>query len=226
MRILPTLLLTISLGLIFCYTKAGAQVASDTIKRLVVDDYPVTNEMFLEQAPGNLNLKKTSGQTISFDQAWFSNDSLHQTLVFTLATDYHRMITYHFYNNYTPTEIIIGMEFSTTDGELASEKQSLQDFGGFLNQSTTISAFYFISDKGFQLGDAKQKALHVYGNPDTTTMTNGIEKLKWEFIGDAFYEGKPDLQGKPLAKESFGYHVTMYFREGRLIGQILFNDIP
>jgi len=53
-----------------------------------------------------------------------------------------------------------------------------------------------------------------------------MEELEWNFIGDVFYDGKSDLHGKPLAKDSFGHHVIMYFKKSRLIGLILYNDIP
>lgn len=65
---------------------------SDTIKRFVVDDYPVTNEMLIDKTSNNSSYKKQSGQTYSYDKAWFGNDTLKQTLVFELYTDYHRMV--------------------------------------------------------------------------------------------------------------------------------------
>lgn len=72
---------------------------SDTIKRFVVDDYPVTNEMLVDKTSNNSSYKKQSGQTYSYDKAWFGNDTLKQTLVFEHYTDYHRMVIYHFYTN-------------------------------------------------------------------------------------------------------------------------------
>ena len=199
---------------------------SDTIKKIVVDDYPVTNTMLADKTSNNSSYKKQSGQTYSYDKAWFSNDTLKQTLVFELYTDYHRMVTYHFYNNDIPKDLIIRMELHIDGGELASEKQKLNDFSGFLKQTTKINSTYFITDKSFRLGDTKQKAIDNYGKPDKSSMSNGIEKLEWDFIGDEFYDGKTDLKGKPLAKDSFGHQIVMYFKNGKLIGQILHNDIP
>ena len=201
-------------------------VISDTIKRLVVDDYPVTNEMLADKTSNNSSYKKQSGQIFSYDKAWFSNDTLKQTLVFELYTDYHRIVTYHFYSNNIPTDLINRMELHIDGGELASEKQKLKDFSGFLKQTTKINSTNFITDKGFRLGDTKQKAIDNYGKPDKQSMSNGIEKIEWEFIGDTFYDGKTDLKSKPLAKDSFGHQVIMYFKNGKLIGQILHNDIP
>ena len=201
-------------------------VISDTIKRFVVDDYPILNEMLAEKTSNNSSHNKQSGQTYSYGMAWFSNDTLKQTLVFELYTDYHRMVTYHFYNNDIPTDLINRMELHIDGGELASEKQKLKDFNGFLKQTTKINSTYFITDKGFRLGDTKQKAIDVYGKPDKQSLNVGVEKLEWEFVGDTFYDGKTDLKGKPLAKDSFGHQIVMYFKNGKLIGQILHNDIP
>ncbi len=199
---------------------------SDSIINFAVDDFPVTNGMLADKTSNNSSYKKQSGLTSSYDKAWFSNDTLKQTLVFELYTDYHRMLTYHFYNDDIPTDLINRMELHIDGGELASEKQKLKDFSGFLTQSTKINSAYFITDKGFRLGDSMQKAINIYGSPDKTSMTNGIEKFEWNFVRDIFYDGKTDLTGKPLAKDSFGHQIVMYFKNGKLIGQILHNDIP
>jgi hypothetical protein len=201
-------------------------VISDTIKRLVVDDYPVTNEMIVGKTSNNSSYKRQSGQIFSYNKAWFSNDTLKQTLVFELYTDYHRMVTYHFYSNDIPTDLINRMELHIDGGELASEKEKLKNFKGFLKQTIKINSSYFTTSKGFKLGKTKQVVIDIYGKPDKQSINFGVEKLEWEFIGDTFYDGKTDLKGKPLAKDSIGHQVVMYFRNGKLIGQILYNDIP
>lgn len=209
--------------------KPGQQSAvgiSDTIKKFVVDDYPITNTMLADKTSNNSSYKKQSGLIYAYDKAWFSNDSLKQILVFELYTDYHRMVTYHFYNNNIPNDLIYRMELHIDGGELASEKQKLNDFSGFLKQTAKINSTYFITDKGFRLGDTKQKGIDNYGKPDKSSLSNGIERLEWNFIGDEVYDKKTDLKGKPLAKDSFGHQIVMYFKNGKLIGQILYNDIP
>jgi len=118
------------------------------------------------------------------------------------------------------------MELDTESGEVASEKQKRKDFDVFLKQTTKISSAYFTSDKGFKLGNKKQKANDIYCTPDKQSMNIGVEKLEWEFIGDTFYDGKTVLKGKTLEKDSFGDRIVMYFKNGKLIGQILHNDIP
>lgn len=203
-----------------------ATVISDTVKRFVVDDYSVTNAMLVDKKSNNSSYKKQSGKIYSFDKAWFTNDTLNQTIVFELYTDYHRLVTYHFYNNDIPAELIDRMELHVNGGGIATKSQKLQDFHGFLNQATKIDSSYFVTNKGFRLGDTKQKATESLGNPDKQLMNGGVEKLEWAFIGDELYDGKSDLKGKPLAKDSFGHQIVMYFKDGKLVGLILYNDIP
>ena len=199
---------------------------SDTLKSFVVDDFPVTNKMLSDNTSNNSSNKKQSGKTYSYGKAWFGNDSINQTILFDLYTDYHRMTTFLFYNNDIPIDLINRMELHIDNGEIAPLKQKVQDLGGFLKQSTKINSTFFTSYKGFKLGVTKQLAIGIYGEPDTKSMSDGIEKYEWDFTGDLFYDGKTDLKGKTLAKDSFGNNVIMYFRNGKLIGQILFNDIP
>ncbi len=186
---------------------------SDTIKRFTVDDYPVTNAMLAD--------KKNP-----YGEVWFGNDTLKQILYFELYTDYHRMVTYHFYSNDIPTELLNEIKLHVDDEVLATEKQKLKYFTILLGQITNINSKYFITDKGFRLGDTKEKAIEMYGNPDITSLNNGIEKFEWKFIGDIFYDGKTELNGKPVAESNFGHQIEMYFRNGKLIAQILINDIP
>jgi len=195
--------------------------SSDTISKLAVDDYPVTNEMLAPNARS-----RKSGEISDGEGAWFSNDTLKQTLVFFLYTDYHRLVTYHFLNNDIPIGIIQRMELHTADGELASDKLKQKYFKGFLTQTTKIGRSYFKTNKRFKLGDNKEKALKVYGKPDKTTIVNGVEKYEWDFVGDISYDSKTKLKRNILAEDSFGHQITMFFRSNKLIGLIFHNDIP
>ena len=177
---------------------------NDTIPKFVVDNYPVSDEML---AP-NAHFRK-SEEISDGEGAWFSNDTLKQTLVFVLYTDYHRMVTYHFLNSDIPAGIINRIELHTSDGELASDKLKQKYFKGFLTQTTKIGRYYFKTSKGFKLGDSKEKAIKVYGKADKTKIENGIEKYEWDLIGDAFYDGKTKLKGNILAENSFGHQTTM-----------------
>ncbi len=131
---------------------------SDTIEKFEVDDFPITNEMLANKTSKYSSYKKQSGQTFSFDKVWFRNDTLKQFLVFELYTDYHRLVTYHFLENEIPNDLINIMELHVDGGKLATYNQKSKDFKGFLKQATKINSYYFISDKGFRLGDKKTKS--------------------------------------------------------------------
>ena len=206
---------------IVCLLGNGQTYSFDTIPTLVVDDYPVTNEILGPNAHS-----RTSGEISDGEGAWFSNDILKQTLVFVLYTDYHRLVTYHFLNNDIPIGIIQRMELHTAGGELASDRIKQKYFKGFLAQTTKIARSYFKTNKGFKIGDSKEKALKVYGKPDKTTIENGVEKYEWGFAGDILYDSKTKLKRNILAKDSFGHQITMFFRSNKLIGLIFHNDIP
>lgn len=195
----------------------------DSIKRFIVDDYPVTDEMF-GYVDNAREIK--SGPIRSLDKAWFSNDTLSQTLVFELYTDYHRMVTFHFFNNSIPKEIIERIELHTDQGEIASEKQKEFFLKGFLNAAKRINRSYFTTNKNIKLGDKKVNALKIYGKPDKISKSGNVETYEWNLTGDLLYDGKANLMGKPLAKHNYGHQVLMFFENDKLMGTILFNDIP
>lgn len=212
--------------------------SSDSVITFNVDDYPVTDKMFMKLSKNNDSLKMKSGPVFSLDKVWFTNDTLHQTLVFELYTDNFRLEIYHFDNSDIPEGIIKHMELDISKSkydnvfELASYEQKKDYLNGFIRQSEKINQKYFITDKGFKLNDLKDKAIKIYGKPDHTKIDNGIEVCEWDFYGDYVLSDdytdtkKIDLHGKPLAKNSFGNQVIMYFRNNKLIGIILHNDIP
>ncbi len=193
----------------------------DSLNMFSVDDYPITNDMFI----GNYD-KIVSGDLLVYDQVWFSNDILEQTLIFELYTDYHRIATYHFLNTDTPKDLIRQLSFQDNKGNSVTELQIKNDFIGFLNQAIKIDKEYFISNKKFQFGDNKEKAIKIYGKPDVINSENGMLILKWSFDGDYLFDELLNVKKKQIAKESFGHEITMYFKQNKLIGQILFNDIP
>jgi len=202
---------------------------SNRITKIIPDDYPVKDSMF----QGNYG-QLVSGEITSLDQAWFTNDTLKQTLVFDLYTDYHRLEIYHFYNDNIPLELIDEMELYVSKGQFnnifdtATAQQKHSFFKGFLSSGKKISQSYFTTLKGFRLGDKKEKALGIYGNPDKYSISKGIEKCEWKFEGDyRALESKTKIKtSKPLAKDSWGFYVKMFFSSNRLMAMILSNDIP
>jgi len=220
-RLLTIVLFTLLIG-------NGALGQSDGLT-MIPDDYPVTDSMF----KGNYD-KIISGEITSLDKAWFTNDTLKQTLVFELYTDYHRLEIYHFYNNDIPEELINKIELYVSKGKFnnifdtATRKQKQTFFSGFLSSGKKIDQKYFTTYKGFKLGDNQEKAITIYGTPDKHSTFKNIEKYEWTFTGDyALKESKTNVKtNKPLAKNSWGFEVIMFFRKDKLIDMILSNDIP
>ena len=203
----------------------------DTIKTFIVDDYPVTNQMFGWDTNQNGRAIK-SGLIYSGDKVWFTNCKLKKTLVFELYTDYHRLAIFHFANNDIPTGLIQRMELHTSETQyqneygVADEEVKNKYFKGLLKYATGIDEKYFTTDKGFKLGHDKQKVLDTYGTPDSTARIGNVEMYEWDIIGDAFLNEKPDLKGKPVAEDSFGHQAIMFFNNNKLIGIVFHNDIP
>lgn len=197
----------------------------DSIKRFVVDDYPVPDSLLYLNAGDDRRIKV--GEIFSVDKAWLRNDSLDQTLVFEMYTDGFRNIIFHFLNNDIPDQLIDRVELHVESGDTATFKQQKTAFKGFIKKAAAISnGRYFITNKGIKLGDDMQKALDTYGRPHQLTRAGDIEILDWEYIGDQIYNGEQDLRGRPLAKDSYGHQVRMFFRNKKLIAYILHNDIP
>lgn len=206
-------------------TLADTKSFLDTFRRFVIDDYPVPPEML----KCNDNFSKCEikyNGIISIDKVWFTNDSLKQSLVFEMYTDGFRVSIFHFSNNHIPVELIKSMELHKDGGDLATDNEKLEKFKGFLSFSRKLNSNYFKSIKGFKLFDPKEKILKAYGKPDSIKFKNGLEEYEWNFIGDLLYDGKEKLRGKPMARDNYGHRAIMYFKNNRLSGLILSNDIP
>jgi hypothetical protein len=199
---------------------------TDSIKRIIVDDYPVTDEMLDDKKTDNSSYLRKSGEVQSREKFWFTNNTLGQTLVFELYTDKHRLLTYHFLNNKIPNELIDILELHTTEGDIAPFTIKKKSLPGFIKTAININTSFFITNKGIKLGDSKKKVLMIYGKPDIDSSGGNIECLVWSYTGDILYDGKVDLEGKPLAKDNYGHQAIMYFEKNTLIGIILHNEIP
>lgn len=191
----------------------------DSIPSFNVDNYPITNAMFKS---ANFLEKPV----LSFDGLWFSHRN--QTIAIALYTDYYRYAIFHFENKNIPPDLIDQMELHKPppDSDTANLNLKKNLFLEVFPKINKVDSSYFRTNKGFQLGDPKSKALEIYGPPDLQKMNQGTEILYWEFIGDTFYDVKNDLKGKPLARNSFGHQIRMYFKNEKLIGLFLHNDIP
>lgn len=191
----------------------------DAIPSFTVDDYPVTNAMFKIA-------KYPEEPVLSFDGLWFSSGN--QTLAIALYTDYYRYAIFHFRNDFVPTDLIdkMGLHKPPPDNDIADLNLKIELFKSVFPKLNEVDSSYLISNKGFRLGDLKMKAINEYGQADLVKYDGIVEIVSWEFIGDTFYDGKQELNGKPLAKNSFGHQLKMYFKNEKLIGMFLHNDIP
>ncbi|GAA4341444.1 hypothetical protein [Flaviaesturariibacter amylovorans] len=206
--------------------EAAQAPPADSIRHFTPDNYPVTNGMLDDTSSNNSSYPRRSGALHSSDKAWFANDSLGQALVFELYTDKHRLATYHFYSTDMPEGLLRSLELHNADNDLAPLPEKRASLPGFIKGALRIGAEYFVSDKGFRLGDDKQKFIKVYDTPDSIAREGALDVLHWRFEGDALYDGKTELRGRPLAKDSYGHQVTAYFRNDKLVGLLLYNDIP
>ena len=188
------------------------------------DSYPITWHMIRDNPK---SMKIDACYTI--DQSWFWNDELNETLIFDLATDYHRFLTFHFNNSRIPHPILQRLNIYTTDGKSAyvSVTDSVKKVmtPAFIEKSSKVSTEYFISSKGHELGESEKKGIDLYGKPDFVDEMNHYRILKWEYDGDPKYLEREAMDGK-YALDSFGYSITMIYENGKLVGRIIFDDIP
>lgn len=195
---------------------------SSFVKTYIVDDYPIDVEMFRSDYKDAMNKIKID-KLISIEQIWYTNKK--ESLVFNLATDFHKFYIYHFNNKEIPNDFYNYLKLHTEKGEIASNDSVKKHISSFIDKATLIDSHYFRSKKGFELGSSKERAVATYGNGFTYEKKDSIEKLEWEFEGDDF--SKTDIKTPKIkAKNSFGNTITMYFRNDELIAMVLFNDIP
>ena len=211
---------------------------SESGAQIKVDDYPVTDNMFkVEFASRPLKI----GQAISQEYWWFKNDSSNESLVFNLAADLFRYKIFHFKNNDIPLDLIHEIDLQRIYPKKGyirlHDSVKARFLPMFIDQATYISSQYFTSQKGIKLGMNRQKAEVIYGVPDTMFTSNDYKILRWNFAPDPKFNNwkytadpksdklKP-VQQSLYAENSFGYNVTMYFKDEELVGMILVNDIP
>ena len=191
------------------------------LNTFIVDDYPITENM-LKKRKSEI---KINGLATS-DQVWFTNKNLNQTIIIYIYTDYHRVRISHFKNDEILKQVIEGLEFNTENGGLATFQQKEKSINSFIEKANEIPSKYFYSDKGMHIGTKKSWAIHIYGNPHKYQKINNYEIFIWEFVGDITINKHITIKNKVFAKNSFGHQITMIFKNGKLIGHILYNAIP
>lgn len=191
----------------------------------VVDDYPITDDMLSDSAYSHFLI---SGNLKVFDQAWFSNDSLGQLIVISLATDYYHMDISHFYTRDIMSLLdYLNLSFVNKADNIATKKEIEKDWHGFVKQAKKAGSEYFTTNKGVTLGDSLHKIMNIYGLPDSTSIKNDITRYQWTYNGiDPEFWDTTIPKSRPLAKESIGHSIVMLFKNDKLIAQILHNEIP
>jgi hypothetical protein len=187
----------------------------DMLGRFVAEDYPITNDMLRDAS-------KKQDYIV-----WFCNDTLNQTIGMELYTDYHRLSIVCFRNDAVPDDLLkrsyLFANASDTVFSIAQKMKKVQDI---VKKAERINSSFFTTNKGFVLGAGKQKAIDCYGTPDKQSLVDGVEIWDWKFAGDIAYDDRVDLKRKPVAMDSFGQEITMYFKKGKLVGQIIENTAP
>jgi hypothetical protein len=197
---------------------------SSLSQRIIIpDDFKVTDSML---ATGiNQDAREIKfGSVTSLDMVWFGNRSLNQTLIVQLYTDDFRNAIYLLKNDDIPGDLLSKIEFVNDDGDRAPIAAIKNHIAEFVKASKQIAKHFFVSQKGFRIGEDTTRAFLIYGLPAKKTTKGNLVKYQWDFPGENSGESKNKKQA--MAKESFGYQVTIFFRNGLLTGLILHNDIP
>ena len=188
-------------------------------KPYVADNFPVSDKMF---GKARANRPVITPHLRSENTAWFTNDSLKQTLMFILSSDNDRLYTAGFDNNNLPDEFILRNDLSDENNYHSSGEHSLQYFSEFFNKAKKIDSKYFTSNMGFKIGDVKEKAIDRYGKPDSIKTADGFEKYYWNPV--AAQVTKQHVPEKDLIiideKKQF---IEMYFKNNKLVVLIFDN---
>lgn len=192
---------------------------------IIPDDYPVSNKM-LKDFHGEKNVDGV----YSFSKAWFKNNDLKEALIIDLYTDYHRLAIYHCKTDFLLNDLIKNVELhsevNNNSYDLADEDKKLQVFKTFFDKAQQIDKSYFTTKQGLKLGLDKNVILKKYSKPDSISTIDNIEKIEWNYKGDYYLEETGESPTGIIAKDSFGYQMIMYFKNDKLVGLIIKNDIP
>jgi hypothetical protein len=191
------------------------------------DYYPISNDMLKNESK-----IKYINNILTIDQAWFRNDSLNEILVIDLYTDYMRLRNVHFKKEYLIKEVSKIIKLNIATGkyrnifEYAGDSLNIKYLPLFANKARRVSSKYFITSKKFKLGLSSSKIIDLYGSHYSQSNSNEYNILRWHFIGDQVVNSLKDKTGYPIAKNSFGYDITIYFIKDKSVIAIFENVIP
>jgi len=191
----------------------------ELVKPFFADNYPVTEKMF---GKPTANRPVITAHLRSENTAWFTNDSLKQTLMFVLFSDNSRIVTACFDNGNAPSEVFSNMDLSDNKNYPASKEDRLLYFKEFFMSAKKIDDKFFTSNMGFKIGDLKAKAIKRYGKPDSIKTVEGFEKYYWNPAGAQITRQNVPEKDLLLIDEKKQF-ITMYFKNNKLATMILDN---
>ena len=193
---------------------------SDSVKTFVPDDFPVTNEMFHKYSD-----ERDADDKLFMDKVWFSNDSSGNMLAYRLYTDNFRVSAILFSKNDVPAELLKEADLNNRVGSNSGTATTLMNLETSMKNAIKIKSSFFVTNKGFKLGDSKEKVFDYYGKPDRMIAAHGLESCSWNFVGDKFYEPGMDDFNRPIAINSYGYKMKFLFRKDKVVAILFFNEI-
>jgi len=189
-------------------------------KYIIPDDYPITNEMLRKYYNDH------AYSVFSTSEIWFKNSTSHEILIFGLYTDLFRTSIVHCRSDFLLSYLIKNLEYYDGARIKIRDESKNHKFIKMYKSSNEINQQYFKTNQGIVLGINKVEVIKKYGVPNSESNQNNYEILKWNFHGDGFSSNSNKDSKEKIAKDSFGYHITMYFTKGELVGLIFNNDIP
>lgn len=153
-------------------------------------------------------------KNISVDRTvWFTNDTLRETLVYEIFRKDRKLFIYHFMNKFLPEAMLNQMVFFDTAAQTyATLEQKQAAIPELVKQAQRLPASFFSTSRNLHMGDALQKVIAAYGNPQritTYTYDNNVKAYEWSFdIRTA--EGESSMQ-----------EITLYFRKDKLVAALI-----
>jgi hypothetical protein len=210
---------TLLLGLLLIVSAVSAQ------RFIEPDDYPFTNEM-LKQGYN----RQDTGHLVYSSEAWFKNSASNQFLAVELYTDYHKLEIHHAYSWFRFPHFTDRLPLLQRGRGWISpiKSDSLRQvvLPQYIKAAIEIDARFFRTRKGISLGMSDLDAQKRYGPPISSASHAGVQIVHWQYPGDREELSTNSTDTTYIAKDSFGYEVTMYFARHRLVAMRLSNAIP
>lgn len=230
----------------------------DTVPFIELDYFPVTENIFRKSTA----IQKNNPEFVinSGEEFWYTDKNNYKILIFEVGTDYHRITQALFDKRKIPEKIFNHLSIhiktdtlpnKTSQYRLLNEKESSLLFKRIKPENNIIDDKYFSTKKGFKLGAKKNKAIEIYGKPDSIVNNKNIEILYWNFIGfefavnnkkDSIIDNRVIIETewvikeindensnyyqKPLLNGGYKPGIIMFFNDNELIGIELTDIVP